>query len=100
MGLAQIEQNFIFLTQKIIKKKLSLKLGFFFFFFFGDQIEPKWTGLTKLDWMDRIVLNGQEWIEWTEVTQYGPKFYFDVAQNEHGNNKLYTLTLYRYKLEP
>ena len=50
--------------------------------------------------MDRIVLNGQEWIEWTEVTQYGPKFYFDVAQNEHGNNKLYTLTLYRYKLEP
>ena len=50
--------------------------------------------------MDRIILNGQKWTKWTEVTRNGPKFYFDVTQKEHKNNKCYTLTLYGYKLEP
>ena len=39
MGLAQVEQNFIFLTQKLRKKKFEPKTWIFFFFW--DQIEPK-----------------------------------------------------------
>ena len=62
----------------------------------SGRIRPKGPNWTKITEAGQIGLNDQSRPNWTEVDWNGSKYYTDVAQQEHNNNKYYTSTFRNY----